>query len=159
MELVSVAALGDDRTIGDEGELPWEHIPADYEQYRNRVAEDPVVLGRRTFESMRPNLPGDTQVVVSRSRDAFEPSTAHAAGSVEDALERARALDPETVYVLGGGSIYELFQPHLDRMVLSRVPGEYDGDAVYPDWDPEAWNLVDRTPYDRFTLEEYERID
>ena len=72
-------------------------------------------------------------------------------------VETAEALDAETAYVLGGGGIYELFQPHADRMVLSRVPGEYEGDSTYPEWDREEWKLTDSTEYDRFTLEEWRR--
>jgi len=66
MELVSVAAVADNRTIGLNGEIPWESIPEDKEQYRSRIADDPVILGRRTFESMRKDLPGRAQVVLSR---------------------------------------------------------------------------------------------
>jgi dihydrofolate reductase len=157
MELVSVAALAEDRTIGDGGSIPWASIPEDRQQYRARVADDTVVLGRKTFESMRGDLPGNAQVVVSRSRDTFDPPTAHAASSVAAALERARELGSETAYVLGGGQIYELFQPHLDRMVLSRVPGEYGGDTRYPEWDDSVWRLVETRPHDRFTLEVYDR--
>ena len=157
MELVSVAAVAENGVIGNDGELPWPSIPADKRQYRGRVAGSPVVLGRRTFESMREDLPGSAQVVLSRSERFFEePSARHAAG-VEEAVDIAASLGADTAYVLGGGGIYELFQPHVDRMVLSRVPGEYEGDSTYPEWDREEWELTDSTEYDRFTLEEWRR--
>ena len=62
-----------------------------------------------------------------------------------------------TAYVLGGAAIYELFLPLVDRMVLTRVPGEYDGTARYPEWDAADWCLVAETPYDGFTVQEWER--
>jgi dihydrofolate reductase len=158
MELVSVAALAENCVIGRDGELPWASIPADKRQYRERIADDPVILGRRTFESMRADLPGRAQIVLSRTeRDYDEPTAFHASG-VEAATERARELDAETAYVIGGADVYALFQPHLDRMVLSRVPGTYEGDTYYPEWDREAWTLVEETVFDRFTLQEWARV-
>ena len=159
MELVSVAALADNRVIGDDGELPWPSIPADKEQYRDRIADDPVILGRVTFESMRDNLPGSAQIVLSRSERAFEEATAHHAAGVDDAIAIAEDLDASQADVIGGAVIYDRFQPHVDRMVLSRVPGEYEGDAYYPEWDDEQWTRESTTEYDRFRLEEWVRID
>ena len=106
---------------------------------------------------MREDLPGSAQVVLSRSERSFEEPSAHHADGVEEAVEVAASLGADTAYVLGGGGIYELFQPHVDRMVLSRVPGEYEGDSTYPEWDREEWELIDSTEYDRFTLEEWRR--
>lgn len=157
MELVSVAAISENLVVGDDGEIPWESLPEDHEQYRARVADHPVVLGRRTFDSMRDDLPGRAQVVLSRTNREYDIETAHHAAGVEEAIDQARALDADTAYVLGGGAIYALFQPHLDRMVLSRVPGEYEGDTVYPEWDENRWELVSEQPYERFTIEHWER--
>ena len=159
MELVSVAALTDDRVIGKNGELPWPSIPADKKQYRERIAASPVVLGRRTFESMLDDLPGAMQVVLSRSEQSFDVETAVHARGVEEAVEVAATHGSDTAYVIGGAKIYELFQPHLDRMLLSRVPGTYDGDSYYPAFDASEWRLVSETEYDGFTLETWERSD
>jgi len=158
MELVSVAALSDNRVIGTEDDLPW-HLPEDKKQYRERVAGHPVVLGRRTFEMMRDDLPGSAQIVLSRSERTFEEPTAYHAGGVDEAVSIAESLDADRAYVLGGAGIYRLSQPHLDRMVLSRVPGEYEGDAFYPEFDAEEWDLVAETPYEGFTLEEWVRTE
>jgi dihydrofolate reductase len=146
MELITVAAVAENGVIGRDGELPWPSIPADKRQYRSRIAEHPVILGRRTFDSMRDDLPGAAQVVLSRSVSAFDV-----------AVETAEALGFDRAYVIGGAGIYELFQPAVDRMVLSRVPGEYEGDTYFPEWDADDWRLVERTPYDEFTLEEWVR--
>jgi len=159
MELVSVAALADNGVIGDDGELPWPSIPADKQQYRERIADDPVILGRRTFDSMRDDLPGSHQIVLSRSRDSFDVETAHHAAGVEEAVEIADSLGAERAYVIGGGGIYALFQPHVDRMVLSRVDGSYEGDTYYPEWDDGEWELESETTYDRFRLQEWIRAD
>ena len=161
MRLVSVAALAENRVIGRDGEVPWPHIEADVRQYRERVAESPVILGRRTFDSMRGDLPGSRQIVVSRSVDAVDAPTATVADGDEAAIaaanEAAATAGVDTVYVLGGGGIYELFQPHLDGMALSHVEGAFDGDTYYPEWDEEEWEVAAETAYDRFTLREWVR--
>jgi dihydrofolate reductase len=156
MELISVAAVAANRVIGDQGELPWESIPADKQQYRDRIADAPVVLGRRTFDSMREDLPGRVQVVLSRSEQQFDVETAHHASDVEETVEIASEFS-DVAYVIGGAAIYELFQPHLDRMVLSHVHGEYQGDTYYPEWDETEWTVTAETEYDRFTLRTHER--
>ncbi len=159
MELVSVAALADNRVIGKDGELPWESIPADKKQYRERVANETVILGRRTFDSMLTELPGSKQIVLSRSEQTFPVETATHAATVEEAIQLLESADDQTGYVLGGEKIYELFQPHLDRMVLTRVPGAYEGDTYYPEWDEREWQRVSQTAYDDFTLEEWVRTN
>jgi len=155
MDLISVAALSDNGVIGSEDEVPWD-LPEDKKQYRRRVANDPVIFGRRTYE-MFDDMPGSHQVVLSRSEREYDRETAHHAGSVEEGVDILESLDAERAYVLGGSGIYELFQPHLDRMALTRVPGEYDGDAFYPDWDESDWRLVETEEYDDFTVETWER--
>jgi len=157
VEFISVAAVAENGVIGRDGELPWPSIPADKRQYRNRIADWPVVLGRRTFDSMRDDLPGTAQVVLSRSQSDFDVPSAHHASDVDDAIEAVEALGFDRAYVIGGAAIYELFQPVVDRMILSRVPGEYEGDTYFPEWDTDDWQLVERTPYDEFTLEEWVR--
>lgn len=158
MELESVAAVDENRLIGDDGALPWPSIPADKRQYRDRVADGVAVLGRRTFDAMRGDLPGEAQVVLSRGQGSFDVASAHRAADVETATSLLADLG-DVGYVLGGEAIYELFQPRLDRMALSHVHGRYEGDAYYPEWDADAWTVATETTYDRFTLREWVRTD
>jgi dihydrofolate reductase len=157
VELISVAAIAENGVIGREGELPWPSIEADKRQYRDRIADWPVILGRRTFDSMRDDLPGSAQIVLSRSEREHDVESAHHASGVEAAIAVAEQLGADRAYVLGGGGIYELFQPHVDRMVLSRVHGEYEGDTHFPDFDERDWELTGADEYDRFTLETWVR--
>jgi dihydrofolate reductase len=158
MRLVSVAAVAANGVIGDDGAVPWPPLPADVEQYRARVADAPVVLGRRTFDSMREDLPGTHQIVVSRRLETLTEPTAVVAADAEEALALAseRASD-DVAYVLGGATIYELFQPFVDEMALSHVDGQYDGDARYPSWDPDEWTVAAETAYEGFTVREWHR--
>ena len=157
VELVSVATVADNGVIGRDGELPWPSIPEDRRRYRERIADHPVILGRRTFESMREDLPGTAQIVVSRTEREYDVEFARHATGVDDAVGSAYALEASRAYVIGGGGIYDLFQPYVDRMVLSRIPGEYEGDTYFPEWDADGWQRVDTVDYDEFTLEEWVR--
>jgi dihydrofolate reductase len=159
MELITVAAVADNGVIGRDGEIPWPSLPADKQQDRQRSADGPVLSGRRTLASKRDPLPGSAQIVLSRTEREYDLDSATHAFDVEEAVAAAEATGRERAYVIGGGAIYELFQPVVDRMLLSRVPGEYEGDSYFPDWDREAWDLVERTAYDRFTLEEWARTE
>ncbi|NLV09796.1 dihydrofolate reductase [Halomicrobium mukohataei] len=154
MEIIAVAAVGENGVIGDGDRLPW-HLPHESRRYRERVADDTVVLGRKTFE-MFEELPGARQLVLSRSERSFEAETATHAASVDAAIDLARERGDPVLYVLGGAGVYEAFLPRYDRMLLSRVDGEYEGDATFPAFDREAWTLVDETPYDGYTLETWE---
>jgi dihydrofolate reductase len=157
MELISIAAVAANGVIGQNGELPWPNISADKQQYRDRIRDSPVILGRVTFDSMRDDLPGTEQIVLSRSESSFDVESAHHASGIDDTVMTVESLGSDHAYVIGGAGIYDLFQPEVDRMVLSRIPGEYDGDAYFPDWDTDDWTMVDRTRYEDFTVEEWIR--
>jgi dihydrofolate reductase len=157
MELIAVAAVAENGIIGKDGEIPWPSIPEDKRQYRGRIAEWPVVLGRKTFDSMREDLPGSAQIVLSRSEADYDIETARHASSLEEAIDILETMDTDRAYVIGGAGIYALFQPVVDRMILSRIPGEYEGDSSFPEWSRDDWVLVDRTEYEDFTLEEWVR--
>lgn len=127
----------------------------------------PVVLGRTTFETIAARLdgplPGRTSVVLT-SGDlpgwADHPDV-RVAGSVDAALdaarEAARELGVDTVYVAGGGSVYEQFLPRADRLVITEVPASPDGDVLFPEWDDAAWAEVDREREGDLAFVTYER--
>lgn len=99
-------------------------------------------------------LPVSIQIVLSRSDRECDLPTAFHADGVTNAAEIADAHDADRAYVIGGAGIYHLFQPHLNRMILSRIRGEYDGDAFYPEWNSDEWSVDSDTEYDGFVLEE-----
>jgi dihydrofolate reductase len=157
MELISVAAVADNGVIGQDDGLPWDAIPADRRQYRARIAAHPVILGRRTFDSMRGDLPGTAQIVLSRTPHKASRDTVQYVTSVDEALDAVSALEAGRAYVLGGATIYGLFQPHVTQLILSRISGTYAGDAVFPEWDRDVWTLQEQHEYKDFRLERWVR--
>jgi dihydrofolate reductase len=148
--------------IGADGGLPW-HLPEDLALFRRLTTGSTVVMGRRTWESLperfRP-LPGRLNVVLTSDR-RWAADGAHTAGSVEEVLGEHGAF-----WVIGGGAVYADFLPHADRLVVTDVDVEVDGDTWAPLLD-QAWTRTARTPDNgwsvsatgglRYAVSEYER--
>jgi len=159
-EIALIAAVADNRVIGRNGEMPW-HIPADLRHFKETTMGHPVIMGRRTYESIAADiggpLPDRTNIVLSRgSPDVPEEVV------VVDAIERAvgaarKVADTETVYVIGGATIYEQFLPRADRLVLTEIHESYEGDTRFPAWNREEWTERRREDHDGFSFVEYER--
>lgn len=158
-EPITVATATENGIIGRNGELPWPSIPADKRQCRNRIADRPVILGRRTFDSMREDLPGTVQIVLGRSASEYDVESVHPARGIDDAVATVESLGADRAYAIRGAGIDDPFRPVIDRMILSRIPGEYDDAAHFPEWDTDEWITVERTPYNGFTPEEWMRTD
>jgi dihydrofolate reductase len=161
-EVALIAAVAENGVIGDDGGMPW-HYPTDLRRFKRTTTGHPVVLGRRTYESIVEGLggplPGRTNVVLS-TRDLDLPDGAVLAGSVEAALAAARdAPGGETVYVAGGATVYEQFLPHADRLLLTEVPESPDGDTRFPDWSGDTWIEVSREREGDLAFVTYERAE
>lgn len=144
-----------DRVIGSEGTMPW-HVPEDMAYFKQVTRGSPVVMGRRTWESLpeafRP-LPGRTNVVITADDDRAQQLSeqgALTASSLEDAVERARphAAETSTVWVMGGGAIYaEAINKGLARVAaVTQLDLSVDGDTYAPELDREQWHLVSAAP-------------
>lgn len=158
MELIAVGAIAENNVIGMEGELPWPSIPADKQQYRELVSNSAVILGRRTFESMRDDLPGAQQIVLSRQVDrAYPESTVTVVNSVDEAIDTLDSHGYDRAFVLGGAGIYDAFFPVTDRLHISRIPGNYRGDVTFPSIDPSEWERTESVSMPGFTLEQWVR--
>lgn len=139
-ELTLVAAMARERVIGNAGGMPW-HLPADLKHFKAVTMGHPVVMGRRTFESIGRALPGRTNIVVSRGRPAL-PDGVLLAGSLEQAMSQT---DEGRLMVIGGGEIYRQALPRADRMELTLIDARVAGDTRFPHWSPGQWRLAAMT--------------
>lgn len=133
--LVLVAAMGRNRVIGVDGRMPW-HLPADLAHFKQLTLGHPVLMGRRTFESIGRALPGRRNIVLSRTLDDA-PAGTEIAGSLDQALEMVDSARP--VMVIGGGELYRQALPRAGAMELTLVDAAPGGDTRFPDWDATAW--------------------
>ncbi len=149
MTISIIAAVSRNGVIGADGRVPW-HIPSDMRSFVTITMGRPLIMGRKTWESLRGALPGRTNIVVTR-REEYEADGAVVAHSPEEALEVARRAAGESgeVMVAGGSSIYEAFLSEADRMYLSRVDADVEGDARFPEVDWEEWQTIHEVRVDR----------
>ncbi|MFC7155133.1 dihydrofolate reductase [Halomarina halobia] len=161
-EIALVAAVAANGVIGADGDMPW-HYPADLRRFKRLTTGHPVVMGRRTYESIAARLGGplpDRTNVVLTTRELDLPEGTVRAGSIEEALDAAReaaAGADDVVFVVGGATVYEQFLPRADRMYLTELRATYEGDTRFPEWDRDAWCEVDRDDRGEFAFVEYER--
>lgn len=160
MRLTIIAAMSENRVIGRNGALPWR-LPADLRRFRARTTSHHVIMGRRTFESIgsRP-LPERETIVISRS---LASATGVRVVRDLDAAVAATAGDDE-VFVAGGAEIYALALPRADRLDLTIVHAEVEGDTYFPPLVLEAWTLVEDVRHEAdekhahaFSFRTYER--
>jgi len=141
MKISIIAAMARNRVIGINNELPWK-LPADMKWFRLHTLGKPIVMGRKTFESFGSKpLPDRHNIVITRDRD-YTAEGASVAHSIDEAI--AIAGDVPEVMIIGGASFYEQMLPRTDRMYLTLVDMEPEGDAWFPDYDALQWKEVER---------------
>ena len=138
MTVSLVVAAAKNNVIGRDGELPW-HLPDDLRHFKRLTTGKPIIMGRRTFESIGRPLPDRHNIVMTRDPDYAAPGC-DVVTSVSDALDLAG--DAAEVMVIGGGQVYHDFLPRADRIYLTRVQLEIDGDTHFPEIDAKEWQLV-----------------
>lgn len=134
MMISLIAAMAADRVIGMDNAMPW-HLPADLAWFKRQTLDKPVIMGRRTWESIGRPLPGRLNIVISS-----QPGDAEGVRwvtSIDEALQAAGEVDE--VMVIGGGRIYEQLLPRADRLYLTHIDAEVVGDTTFPDFEPEEW--------------------
>jgi dihydrofolate reductase len=162
MTISIIAALADNNVIGRNNALPW-HLPADLKRLKQTTMGHHVIMGRKTFDSVGKPLPGRVNVVVTHNVD-FTPDGVAIARSVEEAISKAEAAGDDEIFILGGAEIFRQSIHRANRMYLTRVHTEPEGDTFFPEFDDvNEWKLVDaehfeadeknRYPYSFLTYE------
>lgn len=130
MIISMIAAMAKDRIIGKDNDMPW-HLPADFAWFKRCTMGKPVVMGRKTYESIGRPLPGRQNIVISRDV-ALEIEGVTTVTSVDEALSAAGEV--EEVMIIGGGSIYQACLPRADKLYVTYIDADIDGDTQFPDW-------------------------
>ena len=157
--LALIVAMGENGVIGDSGAMPW-HLGSDLKRFRVLTMGKPMIMGRKTYQSIGRPLDGRDTIIVSRQADLSVPG-AHVSASLADAIERGRELaarrGADEIMVIGGAQIYALALPLAERIYLTRVHAAPSGDTSFPDLDQAGWRETDRrhqpaTPRDDFDV-------
>ena len=134
-----IAAMARNHAIGFDGELPW-HLSAELKHFKESTMGKPIVMGRKTWETIARALPGRQNIVVTRNR-AFRAEGCTVVQSFDEAMDRAVG---EEVMIIGGGQLYQQALPQADRMLLTLVDCEPEADTWFPDWNKEEWQEISR---------------
>jgi dihydrofolate reductase len=162
LEIVLIAAVADEnRVIGKDKDLPW-HIPEDLKHFKRLTTGHPLLMGRRTFESIVHQfggpLPDRRTVVLTTKGELPEYPDVEAYASIDAALEALEGED--TVFIGGGEAVYEQFLPRADRLELTLVEGEYEGDTYFPEYEHlvgDTFEITRDDPRDGFRFVTFER--
>ncbi|TXT27246.1 MAG: dihydrofolate reductase [Gallionellaceae bacterium] len=141
MRLTIIAALAQNRTIGSNNTLPWR-IPEDLKHFKALTMGHPIIMGRKTFDSIGKPLPGRTTVVVTRNRELSVPAGCLVTHSLEEAI--AACAGEREAFVVGGAELYAQALPLADTLYLTEIRKEVDGDAHFPEFDRSAWQEIAR---------------
>ncbi|HET6629705.1 MAG TPA: dihydrofolate reductase [Woeseiaceae bacterium] len=154
VKLTIVVAASANDVIGRQGGLPW-HLPEDLRRFRQLTWGKPLLMGRRTYEAIGRPLPGRRNIVISR-QPGLEIDGCEVVATIDEALELV--ADAPEVMVVGGGEIYRALLPRVDRIEMTRVHMEVEGDTYFPELKAEEWRVVSRENHSGFAFETLERV-
>ena len=161
--LSHIVAVSENHVIGTDNHLPW-NLTSDFRYFKNKTWGMPVIMGRKTFESMEKDLPGRINIVVTSKKD-WNAENAFVVHSIEQGIAKAKESDAKEIFIIGGGKIFKETLGMVDRIYLTRVHATVNGDTYYPEIDKSVWKLVSAEDHQAdeknnypFTFEVWERI-
>ncbi|WP_242920474.1 dihydrofolate reductase [Pontibacter liquoris] len=134
-----VVAVAENNVIGKDNQLIW-HLPADLKHFKQITMGHPMLMGRKTYESIGKPLPGRTTIIITTQPD-YTAAGCLVAHSIEEALKTGRELDQQ-LYLIGGAEIYKQALPHVDTIYLTRLHHTFEGDTYFPELKAEDWQVV-----------------
>ncbi|MBN1559298.1 dihydrofolate reductase [candidate division KSB1 bacterium] len=150
---IIIAAMGANRVIGAGNRLPWR-VPEEYHHFLTLITDQTVIMGRVTYEIFSKDLPSKRNLIVSRGHKRYERATVF--NSFAAALKEAERY-PEDIFFAGGATIYEWALDVADKMYLSYIKGDFDGDTFFPSFDETNWLVERRIEYPAFQFVQYSK--
>ena len=145
MIISMIAAMGKNRVIGKDNDIPW-HLPDDFRFFKNKTKGHYVLMGRKNWESLPPKfqpLPDRPNVIITRQEN-YVANGGEVLNTLESALELARKNKEDEVFIIGGGEIYRMGLAYADKIYLTEIEGEFDGQVTFPEFSKNKWKEVER---------------
>ena len=140
MTLSFLVAASENNVIGKDNKLPW-YLPNDLKYFKNLTWGMPVVMGRKTYESFGKPLSGRRNIVITRNSD-WKAEGVEVTNSIESAVELAKESAVKEIFIIGGGEIFKTFLPNANKIYLTRIHHNFEGDAFFPEIDVNEWHLI-----------------
>lgn len=138
----AVVAMAKNRVIGKDNKLPW-HLPADLKHFKTITTGHPILMGRKTYESIGRPLPNRTNIIITRDAN-YKAADCIVVTSIEEAINAATKTAAEEIFIIGGAEVYQQLLTSIQRIYLTIVQDEIDGDAYFPALDMREWKEVAR---------------
>jgi dihydrofolate reductase len=135
-----LVAADENNVIGKDNQLPW-HLPNDLKYFKNLTWGMPIVMGRKTFESIGKPLPGRKNIVITRNKN-WKHENIYVANSIEESMRIAAEEDVKEIFLIGGAEIFNSIFPKASRIYLTRIHNSFEGDVTFPQINKEEWKLV-----------------
>ncbi len=152
-KLTILVAKSENNVIGNDNELIW-HLPNDLKRFKQLTTGHPIIMGRKTYESIGKPLPNRTNIVITRNRE-WNPEGVLVVNSLTEAIEKGRELDAE-IYIIGGGNIYEQAMDWADVLEVTEVHQSFEGDTKFPEIDLKIWKEVFRENFKKDEKNEFD---
>lgn len=152
MQIILVAAHAQNRVIGKDNDLVWR-LPKDFKHFKELTLGHPIIMGRKTFESLGKPLPGRTSIIITRD-EHYQQESCIVVHSLNEAIQEARKLDEE-IYVIGGSQIYAQALPLANKMYLTEVKATPEGDALFPEFSKNEWKETARQSFPKDEKHDY----
>ncbi|PSR54220.1 dihydrofolate reductase [Adhaeribacter arboris] len=143
--IASIFAMSENRVIGYHNQLPW-HLPADLKYFKSVTTGHPIIMGRKTFESIGKPLPQRTSVIITRQPDYSQPGCL-VVNNVAAAIETAQKINND-IFIIGGAEILQQALPYIDTMFLTLIHEKFTGDTFYPEINSADWQEVSRQDFE-----------
>ena len=135
-----LVAAAENNVIGKDNQLPW-HLPNDLKYFKNLTWGMPILMGRKTFESIGKPLPGRKSIVITRNNQ-WQHEGVEVVHSVDEAIEKAESFGVKEIFVIGGAEIFKSSLPKANRLYLTRIHEAFDGDVFFPEVSEKDWQLL-----------------
>jgi dihydrofolate reductase len=153
-KISAIVAMSENRVIGDDIHLPW-HLPADLKHFKTITSGHPILMGRKTYESIGRPLPNRTNIIITRNH-AFKAEGCTVIQSIDQAIENAAATNCDEMFIIGGAEVYKQLMPHIQRIYLTIVHEIFEGDVFFPELNLAEWKETSRVKHDADDDNDYE---
>lgn len=157
-----VVAMGEKNEIGSGNQLLW-HLPKDLKHFKDLTSGHPIIMGRKTYESIGKALPNRTNIVVSRKKNWFQEGIL-IVGSIKEAVKFAKKID-ENIFIIGGGNVYEQTMEIADRLEVTLVKANLEADTYFPKINEKIWKKIEEICHEKdeknqydFCFQTYEKV-
>jgi len=159
LKIIIISAVAKNKVIGkSNGEIPW-HIKEEFQHFKKTTFGFPIIMGKRTFESLKQPLKGRLNIVITRKKNFIIKNEIKIFNSIVEALNFCKKLKTEKVFIIGGAEIYKQALTLADEMIISYMNFNADGDIFFPDFNKEDWQIISEEERVQFKIIHYTRVN